>query len=144
MRRDAEYVVELNNAQRASAIEAHVQRRRSSCDPWDLPHYGVSVREDEGASIAALRGRIVISAAVIDALLQEPATSRRPAAHPRLVPRTVRVNCLDAPVTGSRGSCTINSQAPGRRSRIDPFMIGTVPKSWPNLGRRHFGAMVDT
>ena len=123
MRRDAEYVVELNNAQRASAIEAHVQRRRSSCDPWDLPH--------EGASIAALRGRIVISAAVIDALLQEPATSRRPAAHPRLVPRTVRVNCLDAPVTGSRGSCTITSQAPGRRSRIDPFMIGTVPKSWP-------------
>ena len=42
----------------------------------------------------------------------------------RLVPRTVRGTCLETLVTVSRGNWTINSQAPGRRSRSEPFMPG--------------------
>ena len=57
----------------------------------------------------------------------------------RLVPRTVRVTCLETLVTGSRGNWTINSQAPGRRSRSEPFMPDTLTKilaeSWPQAFR---------
>jgi hypothetical protein len=45
---------EPSTAQRTSDSSSHVQRRRGCGDTWDLAHYRLSVREDEGASVAAL------------------------------------------------------------------------------------------
>src|SRR5918995_6457445 len=48
-----------------------------------------------------------------------------------LVPRTVRLSCLPRGVEASRGSWTMSSHTPGRRSRSEPFMPSRLDE---NLG----------